>query len=261
MASINMVPVLTVVLFVLACSSGLKERRRRGICIDTWSNIPNPCLSNPNNTIYFPHPGDIRKFIQCDMLGRMYIIQCPSGEKYDFKASCKAENGARPPIVTRMQAINTDAITHTTPPTNINTRIQNPCTNANMAKGLMYFPHPEDPHKFIQCEQSGNALVDSCNGSLVWNQQRLACVYNIQPGVGQSTTTTPFTIGTTSSNSLQTNPCHLNAVTADQLFHPHPNPHKFYQCDVWGDVYESDCPTGLIWNDAVKTCSAPFVVG
>ncbi|CAC5407848.1 unnamed protein product [Mytilus coruscus] len=256
-----MVPALTVLLCVIACTSGLK---------DTWSNIPNPCLSNPNNTVYFPHPGDIKKFLQCDQLGRMYIIQCPSGETYDYKAgTCMTGSVARPSIVTRIQAINTspNPIKHSTPPivaaatTILKTRIQNPCTNANMAKGLMYFAYPEDPNKFIQCEQSGNALVESCNISLVWNQQRLACVYNLQPGVVQSTTATPVTSGTTSSNSPQKNPCPLNGVSADQLFHPHPNPHKFYQCDVWGDVYENDCPTDLIWNDAVKTCSAPFVVG
>ncbi|CAC5407849.1 unnamed protein product [Mytilus coruscus] len=235
---------------------------------DTWSNIPNPCLSNPNNTIYFPHPGDVKKFIQCDMLGRMHIIQCPSGRKYDYKATtCITENVSRPPIVTRIKASNTspNPIKHTTPPivaattAIINTRTLNPCTYANMVKGLMYFAYPEDPKKFIHCDQSGNAILESCYGSLVWNQQRVACVYNLQPGVVQSTTTTPVTILTT--NSSQKIPCPFNPISSDQLSYPHPDTRKFTECYGWGGVYILNCPKYLIWNDASKTCSLPFVVG
>lgn len=42
---------------------------------DAFKNVPNPCTNNPSNQVYFPHPMDNSKFIQCDRYGRMYIIQ------------------------------------------------------------------------------------------------------------------------------------------------------------------------------------------
>ena len=51
--------------------------------IDTWSHVPNPCKTNTLNQLYYPHPHDTAKFIQCTADGEMYIIQCPEGKEYN----------------------------------------------------------------------------------------------------------------------------------------------------------------------------------
>lgn len=51
--------------------------------IDTWSNVANPCQHNPDQQLYYPHPHDAAKFIQCTKDGEMYIIQCPAGKEYN----------------------------------------------------------------------------------------------------------------------------------------------------------------------------------
>lgn len=50
---------------------------------DTWSNVGNPCKHNPDQQLYYPHPHDAAKFIQCTKDGEMYIIQCPAGKEYN----------------------------------------------------------------------------------------------------------------------------------------------------------------------------------
>lgn len=45
---------------------------------------PNPCSTSKTNTqVFFPHPNDNTKFIQCNAVGEMYIIQCPHGKLYN----------------------------------------------------------------------------------------------------------------------------------------------------------------------------------
>ena len=50
---------------------------------DTWSHVPNPCKTNAQSQLYYPHPHDTAKFIQCTADGEMYIIQCPEGKEYN----------------------------------------------------------------------------------------------------------------------------------------------------------------------------------
>lgn len=50
---------------------------------DSYQNVVNPCRSNANNRVYYPHPRDQTKFLQCDVFGRMFVIQCPAGEIYN----------------------------------------------------------------------------------------------------------------------------------------------------------------------------------
>lgn len=237
---------------------------------DTWSNVPNPCINNPQKKIYHPHPADPIKFIQCDLLGRMYIIQCPKGDIYNVQTgSCTAgkvtTNVPNPTVTppattTTMKA--TTVTTTTTRATTTTTAMQNPCSNINLAKGLIYFPHPQDHTKFIQCDLLGTQLIVQCKPGLVWSQGRLACVYAIYPGSFKTTTKTPVTTTHTvrvTTTAIPRNPCKPNAMTTDQLFYPHPDPHKFYQCDLWGDAFENTCPPNLIWNDFSKTCSSSYL--
>ena len=163
---------------------------------DTWSNIPNPCQNNPQKAIYLPHPTDGTKFIQCDLFGRMYIIQCPKGKSYDKStASCTKRNVQI--IVTPKPML---VVTTTLKP---QVNRLNPCSNANIAQGLIYFAYPMDNTKFIECDLLGKAMVLQCNAGLVWNQQRLSCVYDIVPG-GVQTTMRMVTTGTGTGTGIIT---------------------------------------------------------
>jgi hypothetical protein len=42
----------------------------------------NPCSAG-RSQVFYPHPNDNTKFIQCNALGEMYIIQCPAGKLYN----------------------------------------------------------------------------------------------------------------------------------------------------------------------------------
>lgn len=52
-----------------------EEKNHVFFITDAFKNVPNPCANNPDSQVYFPHPTDVSKFIQCDRYGRMYIIQ------------------------------------------------------------------------------------------------------------------------------------------------------------------------------------------
>ena len=47
-------------------------------------NVPNPCTATAlqNKELYHPHPYDDTKFIRCDYQQKMYVIQCPDGQRY-----------------------------------------------------------------------------------------------------------------------------------------------------------------------------------
>lgn len=195
----------------------------------------------------------------------MYIVQCPTGDIYDYTtSSCSSTNSS--------------TTQSTTPTVPTSTQAPNPCTNANIASGNIYFPYLPDPNKFIQCGPNGLAQMASCNPGMIWNQLIKACVFNTQttaaaqqttsqqpiiltppptpffnvnPGMGGSTT--PAASGTT------VNPCKHKVSNLTELFHSHPNPNKYIQCDLWGNMYVSDCPPNEVWNDISKTCSSPYM--
>ena len=49
---------------------------------DTFALTSNPCQSGQGR-VYYAVPGDASKFVQCDPLGRAYVVQCPSGLVYN----------------------------------------------------------------------------------------------------------------------------------------------------------------------------------
>ncbi|KAK3587560.1 hypothetical protein CHS0354_004849 [Potamilus streckersoni] len=212
---------------------------------DAFQNVPNPCTSNVEQKVYFPHPTDASKFIQCDKFGRMYIIQCPLNLLYNpATAVCQAQA----PIVT----------THA--PSVVNpVNPANPCTPENLVAGNIYFAVTGDETRFIECDLLGHANVLMCPSGLVWNESRLSCVYKFATS-GTGTGTGNITIKPSSStiNGLK-NPCTRETIAALKLFFPHPDATKFIQCDLWGDVYVVSCPAGLVWNQYSETCASAFV--
>ena len=102
---------------------------------DAFKNVPNPCTNNPDNKVYFPHPTDMTKFIQCDRYGRMYIIQCPDNLEYSKTTStCRqvAVATQAPAVVTVPAGVVTQAPVVVVDP-------NNPCTAAELSAGNIYF--------------------------------------------------------------------------------------------------------------------------
>ncbi|XP_012935252.1 peritrophin-1-like [Aplysia californica] len=229
----------------LACAAPSREKRQIQNCVDPFRNVPSPCQNNPTNQVYFPHPTDNSKFLQCDVYDRMYIIQCPVGEVFDATlTACRPRTATvttapfRPPIYTAAP------ITQA-PATN------NPCTATAISRGQVYFAIATDKNKFIECDLAGNPNVLACPTGLFWEQGLLSCVYPLNAGGAA-----PLNPVSTLTGSV-TNPCNAQAINSGHFFFPHPNPAKFIQCDLWGQVFEVDCPAGLLWNAYQETCYSP----
>ncbi|XP_076469597.1 uncharacterized protein LOC143299942 [Babylonia areolata] len=284
----------------IAVALRTRERRQAMGCLSAFKNVPNLCASNPKGQVFFQHPSDPSKFLQCDMNNRMYIVQCPAGEVFDVASSaCQSTSSAQvtlphpqtnkpvastvlPPTIKQ----NTPALvggqklptlpTQKTPgllpgvQTTVNAPVvlptsNNPCTPSNVALGKLYFSFPGDKTKFYECDLKGNAQVVSCPPSLQWSQNVMSCVYPLT----QQTTGTPG--GTASQQTPKptpqlpsghpSNPCTAKAVAAGRFFFPHPDPNKYIQCDMWGDAFTNSCPTKLVWNAYLQTCYSPLFSG
>ncbi|XP_061179258.1 uncharacterized protein LOC133187884 [Saccostrea echinata] len=267
-----MFPSLTVVVVCLGLVSAGSLVKRQAGCPDPFTNVPNPCVNNVQGRIYYPHPSDASKFIQCDLLGRMYIIQCPQGLTYKAStSSCSTVGGGSLPTV--MPATTT---TQAPVPVVTSKPSSNPCSVLNINRGNIYFAYAFDKYRFIECDLLGNANILNCPSGLVWEQSRLSCVYdigtdNVVPnpagtGTGSGTgmgTGTGSGTGTGGTVDLTTLCAQKGSTitTTDDLFHPYPgDKSKFIQCDLWGQANVVDCPTNLIWNEISKTCAAPYIV-
>ncbi|WAR26734.1 PE1-like protein [Mya arenaria] len=215
-----------------------------------FKNIPNPCINNPSSQVYYPHPSDNSKFIQCDRSGRMYIIQCPENMLYSpLTSTCGTTAKPAPSEGSNIPAVNL-----------VN---GNPCTAQALADGHIYFAVPDDSTAFIECDLLGHPNVLHCPNGLIWDQSRLSCRYNF--GASGGTGTVPGTVsgggGSTvapGTGSLANN-CSPENIAANKLFWPHPDPTKYIQCDLWGDLFVNSCPSGLVWNQYYETCASAYV--
>merc|ERR1719334_2108510 len=133
---------LLLALAVLAQARRAKRQIIGGIVsanLDPFKNVANPCLNNPTKQIYFPHPTDSTKFLQCDSFNRMYIIQCPQGEVYvAASTSCRAPQVATTPAP---QVVVTAA-----------SGAASLCRSSSQAAGQIYFAIPNDPTHYLECD-------------------------------------------------------------------------------------------------------------
>lgn len=243
----NTLVVLTILVGIAVAAPG--REKRQACTIDPFQNVPSPCANNPTQKVYFPHPSDNTKFLQCDVYGRMYIIQCPNGEIYDNGlTSCRVAN----PVVTQPPPPAVVATTQGTAGLAFN-----PCTPVAMAAGQLYFGIVGDNTKFIECDLAGNPTVLNCPTSLLWDQGMQSCIFPINANTGGTPPVNP----TSGLPNGLANPCTPNALQNGVLFHPVPNDRtKFIQCDLWGQAFLMDCPTGFVWNATYKVCVNPNVV-
>lgn len=217
-----------VVSFVVALTVNAEKEKRQILptCTNAFTLTNNPCI-NANGLTYFPVPGDNTKFVQCDLYGGAYVVQCPVGQVYNQNTfSCR------------------------TPQTTV---VNNPtgaalCTAQAVRSGQIYFTYTNDRTKFYECTAIGQVAIISCPGNLVWDQNRVSCVLPqgsqpLQPQV----------------NNL-VNPCTPQQIASNNLYFAHPDPTKFIQCDLVGNPHEMDCPTGLVWNQYQTVCASAFSV-
>jgi len=209
---------------------GAPEKRQLPTCTNAFVLPTNPCSSGQGRT-YYPVPNDNTKFVQCDILGGAYVVQCPTGQFYN-----QALNSCQRPQQVTVRPTNAPA--------------QNPCSSQAINSGQIYFTFPGDNTKFYQCTGVGQIQVAQCPQNLIWSQNRVSCI------LPQGTPAVAVT-QTTGANNLN-NPCTPQQVAANNLYFAHPDPSKFIQCDLSGNAYEMLCPTNLIWNQYYEVCTSSF---
>jgi len=200
-------------------------------CANGFQLTNNPCASGQGR-VYYAVPGDQTKFVQCDVLGRAYVVQCPAGLVYNqATTSCQA------------------AAVATSAPV-----AQGPCTSQALRQGQIYFPFPGDNTKFYECTGVNNAQVLTCPQGLMWDSGRVACVYKSTQG--QTGTVVKPTVFPTTQNFK--NPCTAAQIAGNHYYFAHPNPAKFIQCDNALQAFVVNCPSGLVWNQYYEVCASAF---
>jgi len=221
---------VAVLVLGLALAAPEREKRQINLGVANCNNfrLPNNPCGSSTGRVYYPVQGDAAKFVQCDVLGRAYVVQCPSGLVYNqATTSCQS-----PVPVTAAPVINT------------------PCTQAALQAGSVYFPFPGDNTRFYECTGVNSAQVLTCPQGLVWDSGRVACVYaagqgNVNPTVFPSA-------------QQFTNPCTAAQINGGHYYFAHPDPTKFIQCDNALQAYVVACPSGLVWNQYFEVCASAF---
>lgn len=127
----------------------------------------NPCSAQAiaRGQLYFPFPGDVTKFYECDSQGNPTVAVCPAFLQWDQTIlSCVYPSNVSVTITGSGQAPNQLPAG----------QASNPCTAKAIADGHLFFGHPDNT-KYIQCDQSGKAYINSCPSGLVWNAFLQTC--------------------------------------------------------------------------------------
>merc|ERR1712066_142504 len=222
---------LVALISLAAVCTASPAKRQLPTCSNAFVLTTNPCVSGQGRT-YYPVPNDNTKFVQCDILGGAYVVQCPQGQVYNQALnSCQLPQ----PLVTPTKAP------------------ANPCTAAAISAGKLYYAVAGDKTKFYQCTGVGQLQIDSCPANLVWSQARVSCVL---PQGTQLVNPTAVPV----QQNLN-NPCTSAQIANGNLYFAHPDPTKFIQCDLIGNAYEMLCPTNLVWNQYYEVCVSSFQTG
>merc|ERR1712154_42652 len=194
---------LAALISLAAVCTASPAKRQLPTCSNAFVLTVNPCVSGQGRT-YYPVPNDNTKFVQCDILGGAYVVQCPQGQIYNQALnSCQLPQ----PLVPATNA----------PPAN-------PCTAAAISAGKLYYAVAGDKTKFYQCTGVGQLQIDSCPANLVWSQARVSCVL---PQGTPNPTAVPV------QQNLN-NPCTSAQIASGNLYFAHPGPTNL----VWNQYYE-----------------------
>merc|ERR1711936_1059753 len=204
---INMLAKIVTLVALVAVSNAAPEKRQLPTCTNAFTLTTNPCTRGGRT--YFPVPGDNQKFVQCDILGGAYVVQCPTGQLYNPALNaCQTPQVATPapqPLHCRSHQLrhhllhlprghhqvlpvyrSRTAERGPVPQQPVQAGLNNPCTPQQIAANNLYFAHP-DPTKFIQCDLMGNAYEMVCPTNLIWNQYYEVCdsSFALNPSIGK----------------------------------------------------------------------------
>ncbi|OWF46122.1 uncharacterized protein LOC110456139 [Mizuhopecten yessoensis] len=169
----------------------------------------------------FPHPDDSTKYLECDIQGKLYVVQCPQNESY--YDDCKQCIGGETPCVK--------------PGTPLSTAIGNPCSVEAILANKFFFTYPSDVTKFIHCDVWGKAWVRPCPQGEEWDQHELTCIV-------------PSKIA---------NPCRSRS-SGDPFLYTYPcDPTKYIQCDLWHESFTRQCnPPSFYFQQSSESCVSPL---
>ncbi|KAK3599232.1 hypothetical protein CHS0354_012840 [Potamilus streckersoni] len=222
------------------------------------------CL--PGQELAVLHPNEIQKFLYCDASGNAYEVLCPIYEVYDINGGACVPKSSQSSLITTTTVQSTTGNTiktveHVTiisqvPNTNqpatthgpIFTQVPdagltNPCTPENIAQNMLIFPNPTDNTSFIKCDMlPGSGAILNCPPHKVYSQELTTCLY--------------FEVIVDSILGIYNTNIHNPCVPgSNEYYYPHPSdPHKFIQCDQYGDAYEKTCQLNEVWNNVIKSC-------
>ena len=200
-----------------------------------FDNVPNPCGS-ASGRIYFPHPTDPTKFLQCSSDRKLMIVQCPVGERFNMD------------LTACMGSVATSPASQPTPPVFTGVPgFPNPCVNN--PNNQILFANPKDRSHFIVCDVFGRMYIMPCRNGQLFNLKDKKCEPTLaNPSIG------PGVIKPDSSN-----PCKMNLMAVLPNYYAFQGDNnKFIECDLLGNAIVLTCPAGLDWSESQVTCVFPL---
>ncbi|XP_053381096.1 uncharacterized protein LOC123552975 [Mercenaria mercenaria] len=187
-------------------------------CTEKW-NFANPCtqanvLAGKDR---FPHPYQNNKFLMCDLSGKLYVVICPKGEI--FQADCNQCVGENATVTSGCLTPYTGG---------------NPCSRENILAGKLFFPYPNDAHKFIHCDVWGKPWERPCPAGMEWDQGLLTCI-----------TPSPY------------NPCRHHQPGQPYLYPHYCDPHMYIHCDTNHQSFEQNCQLDYVFYATSQVCVPP----
>ncbi|XP_037775740.1 uncharacterized protein LOC119572876 [Penaeus monodon] len=199
----------------------------RGECGDKPATPPtDDCIKCPNYSGLFPHPKDCTKWVHCDHF-IPYVKDCPANLHFNptlkvcdwpWRAGCASGD-------------NDDCVIPPDPkPTGPPTPPDPACTCE-----CCHIPHPEDCTSYYYCDVNKNKTFHTCSEGLVFNPELDTCVFAEQ--YPQCVIEQPPECECD---------CHYPSEICSE----------YYICNN-GVPEKTECPSGLLWNQTIKSCDLP----
>lgn len=125
--------------------------------------VQNPCTPENiiNNHMFFPYPGNNQAYIECYNLPYVASVKlCPEHHYWSQKY---------------LTCLYSDVVILNPTPTteSYHTNAANPC---NSLPNVYFYAIPNEPTKYIHCDDFGDAFEKTCPDNKVWNEDVLQCV-------------------------------------------------------------------------------------
>ncbi|XP_060597324.1 uncharacterized protein LOC132751201 isoform X2 [Ruditapes philippinarum] len=211
--------------------------------------IPNVCGKTDSFTASYP--GKTDRYLMCNA-GHLIAVYCLPTQRFDNTLSLCVHASA---ITTTLQAPTKPVYHPTHAPTTVHVALpttpkpfNNPCTFEHISHGLYIWPFPSDDRKYIKCGNFANTgTVFDCGEHKYFSAAVQTCLYRdiVASLFGPN--------GVTYDGHK--NPCLKDYTGGDVQYYPYPgDPHRFIQCDAYGDAYVKTCPLNEVWEPNINNC-------